>query len=153
MQRFKMLQTWPSPANRLSRAALSLVCAVLASVIICAVVIAYSYEDFSQSLSSWFLFIRGAFLIIMLAWVVTLPFVLLISRFIGWRFWFLAISGTLMGPALLIGLNFCIRLAEPSQTFDIVESWKTELVVTAISFIATALYLGTLRFSTRSDAL
>jgi predicted MFS family arabinose efflux permease len=89
----------------------------------------------------------------MLAWVVTLPFVLLISRFIGWRFWFLAISGTLMGPALLIGLNFCIRLAEPSQTFDIVESWKTELVVTAISFIATALYLGTLRFSTRSDAL
>lgn len=88
----------------------------------------------------------------MLAWVVTLPFVLLISRFNGWRFWFLAFSGALMGPALSIVLNLCIRLVEPSQTFDIVENWKTELVVTAISLIATALYLGTLRFSTRSDA-
>jgi hypothetical protein len=147
-----MPQAWPSPANRLSRAALSLVCAVLASVIVCAVVIAYNYEEFSRSLTSWFLFIRGAVLIIMLAWVVTLPFVLLISRFNGWRFWFLAFSGALMGPALSIVLNLCIRLVEPSQTFDIVENWKTELVVTAISLIATALYLGTLRFSTRSDA-
>jgi hypothetical protein len=83
----------------------------------------------------------------MLAWVVTLPFVLLISRFNGWRFWFLAASGTLMGPALLIALNFCIRLAEQSRPFDIVEGWKSELVVTAISLIATALYLGTLRFT------
>jgi len=116
-------------------------------------VIACNYDEFSRSLTSWFLFVRGAFLIIMLAWVVTLPFVMLVSRFSGWRFWFLAVTGTSMGPALLIVLNFCIGLAEPSQRFDIVEGWKTELLVTAISLIATALYLGTLKFSTRSAAL
>jgi predicted MFS family arabinose efflux permease len=148
-----MLQAWPSPANRLGRAALSLVCAVFASVIVCSVVIACNYEEFSRSLTSWFVFIRGAVLIIALAWVVTLPLVLLISRFNGWRLWFLAASGTSMGPALLIVLNLCIRLAKPSQTFDIVEGWKIQLVATAISLIATALYLGTLRFSTRGDAL
>jgi hypothetical protein len=122
-------------------------------VIVCAVVIIYDYEEFSRSITNWFLFTRGAFLIIMLAWVVTLPFVLLISRFNGWRFWFLAVSGTLMGPALLIALSFCLWLGEPSQTFGIFEGWKIELVVTAISLIATALYVGPLRFSTRGDAL
>jgi len=121
-----MPHAWPSPANRLSRAALSLVCAVLASVIVCAVVIAYNYEAFSQSLTSWFLFVRGAVLVIMLAWVITLPFVLCVSRFDGWRFWFLAVSGPFIGPGLLIALNLCIRLAEPSQKFDIVEGWKIE---------------------------
>jgi hypothetical protein len=148
-----MPQAWTSPANRLSRAALSLVCAVLASVIVCAVVITYNYGEFSRSLSSWFVFIRGAVLIIMLAWLVTLPFVLLISRFSGWHFWFLAVCGTLMGPALLMVLNLCIRLAEWSPTFDIVEGWKPQLVVTAISLIATALYLGTLKLSAHRDAL
>jgi hypothetical protein len=147
-----MPQAWPSPATRLSRAALSLVCAVLASTIVCAVVIAYNYEEFARSLTNWFIFIRGAVIIILLAWVVTLPFVLLISRFNGWRFWFLAVSGTLMGPALSVVLNFCVRLVQ-HQTLDIVEGWKTELVVSAISLIATALYLGTLRFSTRGDTL
>lgn len=143
---------WSSPANRFGRAVLLLVCAVLASAIVCAVLIAFNYEEFSRSLTGWFLFLRGAAIIIMLGWGVTLPFVLLISRFNGWRFWFLAVSGMLMGPALSIWLNFCIRLAE-RQAFDVVEGWKTELAVTAISLIATLLYLGTLRFSTRSDAL
>jgi hypothetical protein len=147
-----MPQAWPSPANRRSRAAPSFVCAVVASVIVCAVMIAFNFEEFSRSFTSWFLFIRGAVLVILLAWVITLPLVLLISRFDGWRFWFLAISGTLIGPALLIALNLCIRLAEPSQKFDIVEGWKVESVVTGISLIATALYLGTLSFCTRSHA-
>jgi hypothetical protein len=145
-----MPQVWPSPANRLFRSALSLVCAVLASVIVCTVVIISNYEEFSQSFTSWFLFIRGAVLVIVLAWLITLPLVLLINRFDGWRSWFLAVSGTLMGPALLVAVNLGIRLAEPSQKFDVVEGWKVESVVTAISLIATALYLGTLRYSTRS---
>jgi hypothetical protein len=148
-----MPRTLVSPTNRLGRSALSLVCAVLASVIVCAVVIASDYEEFSRSISRWFLFIRGAVLVIMIAWVVTLPLVLLISRFDGWRFWFLALSGTLTGPLLMIALNLCIRLAEPSQKFDIVEGWKVELVVTTISLISTALYLGTLRFATRVHVL
>jgi predicted MFS family arabinose efflux permease len=88
----------------------------------------------------------------MLAWVITLPLVLLISRFDGWRSWFLAVSGTLMGPALLAALNLCIRLAEPSQKFNLVEGWKVESVVTGISLIATALYLGTLRFFIRGHS-
>jgi len=117
--------------------------------------ITFNYEEFGflMSFTSWYLFIRGAVLVTMLAWVITLPLVLLISRFDGWRFWFLAISGTLIGPALLIALNQYIRLAEPSQKFDIVEGWKVELVVTGVSSLATALYLGTLSFSTRSHAL
>lgn len=147
-----MPQAWPSPANRISRAALSFVCAVVASVIVCAVMIAFNYEEFSRSITSWFLFIRGAVLVITLAWVITLPMALLISKLDGWRFWLLAISGTLIGPALLIALNLCIRLAQPSQKFDLVEGWKVESVVTGISLIATALYLGTLSFSTRSHA-
>ena len=150
-----MSQDWPSPANRSNRAALSLLCVIFASVIVCAVVIACNYEESSRSITSWSFFIKGSLLIVMLAWVVTLPFVLLIGRFDGWRFWFLAVTGTLMGPALLNVLSFCIRLAEQSRPFDIVEGWKSELVVTAVSLIATALYLGTLRLSTRgvdSDA-
>jgi len=89
----------------------------------------------------------------MLAWVITLPLALWIGRFDGWRIWFLAVCGTLIGPTLMIALNLCIRLAEPSQKFDVVEGWKVEAVVTAISLIATALYLGMLRFSTRSQQL
>lgn len=148
-----MPRTAFSPASRLSRAALSLLCAVLASVIVCTAEIAFNYEEFSRSFSGWFLFIRGAVLVIVLAWVITLPLVLLINRFDGWRFWFLAGSGTLMGPAVLIALNLFIRLTDPSQKFDPVEGWRVESVVTAISLIATALYLGTLRFSTRGNAL
>lgn len=145
-----MPQTTCSPASRLCRAALSLVCAVLASVIVCAVVIAFNYEAFSQSFSGWFPFIRGAGIVIMAAWVITLPLVLFIGQVDGWRFWVLALSGTMLGPALLIAFNVSIRIAEPSQKFEIVEGWKIESVVTAISMIATALYLGTLRFTTRS---
>lgn len=137
-------------ANRLSRAVLSLVCAIFASVIVSACVIAFNYEQFSQSLTSWVVFVRGAALIITVAWVVTLPFVLLIGRFDGWRFWFLAASGAAVGPALLIALNFCIRFAEPSPVFNVVDSWKVELVVTAVSLTATALYLATLKRSSRS---
>jgi hypothetical protein len=147
-----MSQAGPSPASRIFRAALSLMCAVLSSLIVCAVVITSNYEEFSQSFTSWFLLIRGAVLVIMLAWVITLPLVLLISRFDGWRSWFLAVSGTLMGPALLAALNLCIRLAEPSQKFNLVEGWKVESVVTGISLIATALYLGTLRFFIRGHS-
>ena len=128
-------------------------CAVLASVIVCGVVVASDYKEFSQSISSWFLFVRGAVIVVTIAWIVTLPLVLLINRCDGWRFWILAFSGTFTGPALLIVLNLSIRFAEPSQRFDIVEGWKVESVVTAISLLATALYLGTLRFSTRSRAL
>src|SRR5579872_4105311 len=79
----KMPHTLLSPANRLRRVALSLASAVLASIVVCAGVIAFNYEEFSQSFTSWFLFIRGGVLVIMLAWVVTLPLVLLISRFDG----------------------------------------------------------------------
>jgi len=144
------MQTPRWPANRLSRAVLSLLCAIFASVIVLACVIAFNYEQFSQSLTSWGVFIRGAVLIIAIAWVVTLPLVLLISRFDGWRFWFLAASGTAVGPALLIALNLCIRLAAPSQAFSVVDSWKVELVVTAISLTATSLYLVTLKRSSHA---
>jgi predicted MFS family arabinose efflux permease len=137
-------------ANRISRAVLSLVCAILASVIVSTCVIAFNYEQFSQSLTSWAVFIRGAVLVITIAWVVTLPLALLISRFDGWRFWFLAASGTAVGPALLIVLNLCIRFAKPSETFSVVDSWKVELVVTVISLTATALYLATLKRSIHS---
>lgn len=140
-----------SPSSRLCRAALSLACAVVASVIVCVVMVAFNYEEFSRSLTSWFLFIRGAVLVILLAWGITLPFVLMINRFDGWRFWFLAVSGSLIGPALSIALNLGIRLAE-HQRFDIVEGWKVESVVTAISLIGTSLYLGFLRFSARRHA-
>lgn len=131
---------------------LSLECAVLASVFVSAIVIAFNYEQFSQSLTSWFFFIRGAALIIAIAWVVTLPCTMLISRFDGWHFWLLAISGTAIGPSLLIALNLCIRFTEPSQAFSVVDSWKVELVVTAISLTATALYLVTLKRLSRSHA-
>lgn len=112
--------------------------------------IAFNHEEFSRSFTSWFVFVRGAALVITLAWVITLPLVLLVRRFDGWRFWFLAVSGTLVGPALMIALNLCIRLAKPTLEFDIVEGWRVQSVVTAISLIATALYFGTLRFSARS---
>lgn len=144
------VSSWP--ANRLSRAALSLLCAVLVSAFVSAIVIAFTYEQFSQSLTSWIVFIRGAVLTIAIAWVVTLPCTMLINRFDGWRFWFLAITGTAIGPALLIAINLCIRLAEPSQAFNIVDSWKVELVVTAISLTASALYLLTLKRLSRSRA-
>jgi len=53
-----------------------------------------------------------------------LPLVLLISRFDGSRFWFLALSGMLAGSALLIVTNLCIEFAE-HQTFDIVKGWNS----------------------------
>jgi hypothetical protein len=148
---------WFSSSNRLCRAAFSLACASLASVVVCAAVLACNYEKFFRSLTSWSLFVRGAVLLILLAWVMTLPLVLLISRFDGWRFWFLAASGTLVGPALLIVTTLCIEFAE-HQTLDIVEGWKTGFLimgstVTGISLIATALYLGTLRYCARRQVL
>jgi hypothetical protein len=59
--------------------------------------------------------------------------------------WFLAVVGTLAGPVLLIAINLFIRFTQPSQQFDVVEGWKTEVVVATISLMGTALYLGTLR--------
>ena len=148
-----MRRTSISPTNRLCRAGLSLVCAVVASAIVCAVAIAFNYEEFSRLSSGWLHFVRGAVIVIGIAWILTLPLVLLIGRFDGWRLWFLAVSGTLSGPALLIALNLCIQFAEPSEKIDILEGWRVESIVTAISLTATALYLGTLRVSIRSHPL
>jgi hypothetical protein len=110
---------WFSSSSGLFRAALSLACAILASVVICSAVIGYNYEKFSRSLTSWPVFIRGAVLIIILAWVTTLPLVLLIRRLDGWRFWLLAVSGALLGPTVFVVLNLCIQFAE-HQKLDIV---------------------------------
>jgi hypothetical protein len=54
---------------------------------VCAVVIAFNYGEFSRSFTSWFLFVRGSVVVITLAWLITLPLVMLFSRFDGWRLW------------------------------------------------------------------
>ena len=144
-----MPQPFLWPASRFRRAALSLVSAVIASVVVCTVVIVLNYSEFSRSLSSWFLFVRGSVIVITLAWLITLPFVTLFSRFDGWRAWFLAVIGTLTGPVLLIAINLFIRFTQPSQQFDVVEGWKVEVVVATISLMATALYLGTVKLSSK----
>jgi hypothetical protein len=148
-----MPQPFLTPSSRFRRAALSLVSAVIASVIICSVVIAFNYGEFSRSYTSWFLFVRGAVVVITLAWLITLPLVMLFSRFDGWRLWFLALTGTLTGPVLLIAINLFIRFTQPSQQFDVVEGWKVEVVVTTISLMTTALYIGTVKLSTRGNAV
>jgi hypothetical protein len=135
-----------SATNRLRRTVLSLGSAAVSSVIVCCVVILTNYDEFSRSLTSWFLFVRGAVLIILLAWLITLPLVLSFKQLAGWRFWFLLITGTLIGPALCSGLNFCIGLADSTRHVDILESWRVELVITTISLLATALYLVSLKY-------
>ncbi len=138
-----------STANRLWRAAISLVSGVLASTLICAVVIVANYEAFSRSITSWLVFVRASALVVVLAWLVSLPLVLLIDHASRWRLWLLAVGGTLLGPVLLTIMDFAYRYVDPSRETTVVESWKVESVVTSISLLASILYLTFLWMSDR----
>lgn len=66
-----------------------------------------------RSLTSWFVFFRGIAIVILVAWIVSLPMVLLVEKTDGWRLGLLAVSGALMGPALLTILDLRIRASDP----------------------------------------
>ena len=139
-----------SPANRLWRAAISLVSGALASALVCTVVIFANYEAFSRSITSWLVFFRGSALVVVLAWLVSLPLVLFIEHVSRWRLGLLLLGGTLLGPTLLLVADFAYRYVDPLLQTSVAESWKVELVVTSISLLASVLYFTFLRMSARS---
>jgi len=55
----------------------------------------------------------------------------------------------MIGPGLAACLNLYIRLTSEPLT-RIFESWKVELVVTAISLLVTAIYLTLLKLFSRN---
>jgi hypothetical protein len=135
--------------SRSRRALLSLSSAFGSSIIVCLVLIGANYTNFQQSMSSPFVFLRAFVIVIIAAWLATLPLVLLVGKPTGRRLWLLSTCGVLIGPALLKAIDLCLERMGPTPRVEIHESLAIWLTVTSISLLATALYLTSLKLFCR----
>jgi len=74
-------------------------------------------------------------------WLLSLPLILRISRTDKWRFWFLLVLGTGIGPAIMFSIAICLEvIGRTSSNWD--PAVKNDVyIATIISCLATLIYL------------
>ena len=128
------------------RASLSITSAMIATVIVDYLMLLVDNPHFDlatlESSMMWFLYL------VIPGWLIALPFVILIGRADGWRFWLLACVGICIGPAIILLFDAYMKLHFPDGTLT---PGAIEIVylATGISTFATAIYLTVLRLCTR----
>jgi hypothetical protein len=78
-------------------------------------------------------------------WLLAIPIVLLVKNIRGWRFWMYCAIGVLFGPALILAIGFYSALRAPSFAGFPGDSMSVVYIATAVSGLATFLYLVLLR--------
>jgi hypothetical protein len=80
-------------------------------------------------------------------WLLSLPFLLVIRKTDGWRLGLMAFIGISIGPIIDLGMDLWSFLSSPTAAFNVYLPWL--YMATAISTIATALYLTALKLFSR----
>jgi hypothetical protein len=93
----------------------------------------------------WF----GAFLVIP-GWIIALPIVLSFKRIDGWRIWIQALLGCLIGPLIMGLIGLFSVLTRPPTTTWAPGTISFVYLAAAISILATAIYLTTVKLSVRT---
>jgi hypothetical protein len=82
-------------------------------------------------------------------WLLSLPVILRIRRTDKWRFWFLLVLGTGIGPAIMFSIAICFEVSAvigrtSSPNWD--RALKNDVyIATAISCLTTLVYLSIVR--------
>jgi hypothetical protein len=91
-------------------------------------------------------FIYFASFLVIPGWLLALPVLLFLRRTDGWHLGLMALIGISIGPFIDLGMDLWSFLSSPTAAFNIYLPWL--YMATAISAVATALYLTALkRFS------
>jgi hypothetical protein len=91
----------------------------------------------------------------MVAWILSLPVVLLISKIAGWRFWFYWILGSCVGPALMLGLILLIYVVfphSPDASWFVPAEMSLVYIAGTISSLTSLFYLLFLRRAQKKAA-
>jgi hypothetical protein len=133
------------------RLLLSLLCMIVATVFCFLAIVAYSAAK-SQPVSfrSSEVLLTTAVTVgfCTVAWVFSVPVVLIITNIGGWRFWFYWVLGTCVGPALMLGLTSAIFFMlphAPGQPLLNPAVYPLIYLAGAISCLTSIFYLSLLR--------
>jgi hypothetical protein len=125
--------------TKLSRVILSFVSAISSDLIVG--LIACFNNSRSTWLSAFVSFLYFSSLLVIPGWFISLPIVLSIKRFDGWRIWLQLAIGSAIGPVVILSLALYSNFTSPQlaahDTFF--------YFAAAISFLSTALYLFSAR--------
>jgi hypothetical protein len=88
-------------------------------------------------------FIYFASFLVIPGWLLALPVLLFLKRTDGWHLGLMALIGISIGPFIDLGMDLWSFLSSPTAIFNIYLPWL--YMATAISAIATALYLTALK--------
>jgi hypothetical protein len=88
-----------------------------------------------------------------IAWIFTVPVVLIIRNVSGWRFWFYWVLGSCVGPALVLALSAIISNLYPENAVLFKAAVRPLLYAAAAdSTLASIFYLTLLRGAQKSAA-
>ncbi len=83
-------------------------------------------------------------------WVVSIPMVLAMRRFEGWRFWVSLVAGTMIGPVIVALLHTKTGVSSWVNGAGMALAYRDYLFLAAgVSFIGTSIYL----YVYRTDAV
>jgi hypothetical protein len=136
------------------RLLLSLLSVVLATVICFLSVVLYNVMkkvSFHGSEVILTVMVMVGFCVI--AWIFTVPVVLIIRNVSGWRFWFYWVLGSCVGPALVLALSAIISNLYPENAVLFKAAVRPLLYAAAAdSTLASIFYLTLLRGAQKSAA-
>jgi hypothetical protein len=86
-------------------------------------------------------------------WFVAIPIVVVVKTYNGWRLWACAVAGVCIGPALILGLAVYSFLTDPRASGFAQGSSVFLVLSSAVSILATTLYLLLVRGHNRWGAV
>jgi len=135
--------------KRILLSLLSVVAATVVSIVGMVLVDGLKHKQFNVRSSEVLLTIAVTVGFCLIAWVLSIPFVLLIRKIAGWRFWFYWVLGSCVGPALMLGLIFALFMTlmphRPGDPWFMPAELSLVYLAGAISSLTSLFYLLLLR--------
>ncbi len=121
--------------TKLARAILSLVSAISSDLIVDSVT--YFYAPRGTRLSAFEGFLYFSSFLVIPGWLISLPIVLSINRFDGWRLWVQLAIGSVIGPLVILSIGLYSNFTSP----NLAGHDSLFYLAAAISSLSTVLYL------------
>ena len=75
-------------------------------------------------------------------WIVSIPIVVSVKNYSGWRFWAWCVTGICIGPTLILGIGVYGSLMNPRSATSLSDGKGLIVLATAVSVITTLTYLS-----------
>jgi hypothetical protein len=131
--------------TRWKRVGLSFASAIAAELLVCLAV--FWWNNHSAQWLGFLGFMSFTSVLVVPGWLLALPFLIFLKRTDAWHLGLMALIGVLIGPFIVLGLDVWSWLSSPTSLFTIFVPWL--YMATAISAVATAFYLTSLKLFSR----